>query len=38
MRMEQHKNYWVVLDEEQVWLITKNKNIATWFMKKNEKK
>ena len=37
MRIEQRKRYWVVLDNEQVWLVTKNKNIATWFMKKIKK-
>lgn len=37
MRMEQHNRFWVVLDDEQVWLMTKNKSIATWFMKKNQK-
>jgi hypothetical protein len=38
MRIEKHKNYWVVFDENQIWLVTKHKDIANHFMKKNQKK
>ena len=33
IRIEQRKRYWVVTDDNQVYLITKNKNIANYYKK-----
>lgn len=38
MKIEKRKNYWVVLDTNQVWLVTKYKDVAKNFYEQNQKK